>query len=166
MQATLEQKAVGGGGTTAFVSFDEFNADDDDNGWKDDHSDSFITLSSSLESAFGGDVDVAIGIDVVVTGKMTGVGGTSLSRRRTSSTRPELLGSKRLALRFSRQGLRESSLSELEGSSLGSLLLCLSAVLRVRLAIVTKSTEGFLPYRTNRVKVTHMTYRALRVKNI
>jgi hypothetical protein len=46
MQATLTQKAVGGGGTTALVSFvDEFNADDDDNGWKDDHSDSFVTLS-------------------------------------------------------------------------------------------------------------------------
>jgi hypothetical protein len=46
MQATLTQKAVGGGGTTAFVSFDEFNADDNDNWWKDDdHSDSFITLS-------------------------------------------------------------------------------------------------------------------------
>jgi hypothetical protein len=43
MQATLTQKAVGGGGTT--VSFvDEFNADDD-NWYKDDHSDSFITLS-------------------------------------------------------------------------------------------------------------------------
>ncbi len=49
MQATLTQKAVGGGGTTAFVSFvDEFNADDADDGnwWKDDNnSDSFITLS-------------------------------------------------------------------------------------------------------------------------
>jgi hypothetical protein len=47
MQATLTQNAVGGGGTTALVSFDEFNADDadDDSWWNDDHSDSFITLS-------------------------------------------------------------------------------------------------------------------------
>ncbi len=145
MQATLTQKAVGGGGTTALVSFDEFNADDDDNGCKDDHSDSFITLSQSLSSAFGiGNEDITIGIDVVVAGKRTGVGGTSLSRSRTSSTRPELLGSTRLALRFSRQGLLVSSLSELDGS-LACVLLFLSAVLRVRLAIVTKSTEGFLP---------------------
>jgi hypothetical protein len=47
MQATLTQKAVGGGGTTSFVSFDEFNTDDadDEKWWKEDHSDSFVTLS-------------------------------------------------------------------------------------------------------------------------